>query len=59
MIATAARPLRVGIIGAGNIAQNHARGYQAAGCEIVALADRERAVAVFRAVTGELPKVTP
>lgn len=32
---------------------------EAAAREIVALADRERAVAVFRAVTGELPKVTP
>ena len=30
------RPLRVGIIGAGNIARNHVEGYRAAGAEVVA-----------------------
>lgn len=36
----AARPaLRIGIIGAGNIATDHARGYLASGAEIVAIAD--------------------
>lgn len=34
-----ARPLRVGIIGAGNIARNHVEGYRAAGAEVVAIAD--------------------
>ena len=33
------RPLRVGIIGAGNIARNHVQGYRAAGAQIVAIAD--------------------
>jgi predicted dehydrogenase len=32
-------PLRVGIIGSGNIARNHVRGYRAAGAQIVAIAD--------------------
>lgn len=33
------RPIRVGIIGAGNIARHHVRGYLAAGAQVVALAD--------------------
>ncbi len=33
------RPLRVGIIGAGNIARNHVKGYLAAGAQVVAIAD--------------------
>jgi len=44
------RPLRVGIIGVGNIAANHARGYQAAGARIVALADPASAALARRAV---------
>jgi len=50
--ATASRarqPLRVGIIGTGNIAANHARGYMAAGAEIVALADPSTVALVRRA----------
>ena len=39
MAATVPRPLRVGIIGAGNIAENHFKGYRAAGAEVIALAD--------------------
>jgi len=35
------RPLRVGIIGAGNIARNHVEGYRAAGVEVVAIADTQ------------------
>ncbi len=35
------RRLRVGIIGAGNIARNHVEGYRAAGAEIVAIADTQ------------------
>jgi predicted dehydrogenase len=35
----AARPLRVGVIGVGNIARNHVEGYRAAGVEVVAIAD--------------------
>ncbi len=37
--ATEVRPLRVGIIGAGNIARNHVKGYIAAGAQVVAIAD--------------------
>ena len=37
--ATDTRPLRVGIIGAGNIARNHVKGYLAAGAQVVAIAD--------------------
>ena len=36
---TDAGPLRVGIIGAGNIARNHVKGYRAAGARVVAIAD--------------------
>ena len=32
-------PMRVGIIGAGNIARNHMKGYTAAGAHVVAIAD--------------------
>ena len=32
-------PMRVGIIGAGNIARNHVKGYTAAGAHVVAIAD--------------------
>ena len=39
MATTEPRPLRVGIIGAGNIAENHFKGYRAAGAEVIALAD--------------------
>jgi predicted dehydrogenase len=39
MADVATRPLRVGIIGAGNIARYHLRGYRAAGAQIVAIAD--------------------
>lgn len=57
MTGEAPRPLRVGIIGAGNIAQNHARGYQAAGCEIVALADPSQAALDRRSVEWRVPHV--
>jgi predicted dehydrogenase len=33
------RPIRVGIIGTGNISRNHVAGYRAAGAEIAAIAD--------------------
>lgn len=36
---TPGTPLRVGIVGAGGIANQHYRGYQAAGAEVVAFAD--------------------
>ena len=39
MTAALPPPLRVGIIGAGNIAENHFKGYRAAGAEVIALAD--------------------
>ena len=43
------RPLRVGIIGTGNIAAHHVRGYLAAGAEIVAIADPSAARLARRA----------
>lgn len=45
----AARPLRVGIIGAGRIARNHVEGYRAAGAEVVAIADTQAQTLVQRA----------
>ena len=42
-------PLRVGIIGAGNIARNHVKGYRAAGAQIVAIADTNPATRETRA----------
>lgn len=44
------RPVRVGIIGSGNIARNHAEGYQAAGAEIIGLADIDAAVLARRSL---------
>ena len=43
-----ARPLRVGIIGAGNIARNHVKGYKAAGAQVVAIADTNPATLATR-----------
>jgi predicted dehydrogenase len=43
------RPLRVGIIGAGNIARNHLKGYRAAGAQVVAIADTNPATRETRA----------
>ena len=43
------RPLRVGIIGAGNIARNHVKGYVAAGAQVVAIADTNPATLETRA----------
>lgn len=48
-LAGAARPLRVGIIGAGNIARNHVEGYRSAGAQIVAIADTQAQTLVRRA----------
>jgi predicted dehydrogenase len=47
--AATARPLRVGIIGAGNIARNHVEGYRAAGVRIVGIADTQPATLERRA----------
>lgn len=44
------RPVRVGIIGSGNIARNHVEGYQAAGAEIVGLVDIDAAVLARRSL---------
>ena len=41
--------LRVGIIGAGNIARNHVEGYRAAGAEVIAIADTAPQVLARRA----------
>ncbi len=49
------RPPRVGIIGAGNIAQQHVRGYQAAGASIVAIADPSTEVLERRAAEWSVP----
>ena len=49
------RPLRVGIIGAGNIARNHAKGYLAAGVQIVAIADTHPATLEKRATEWSVP----
>jgi len=44
----AGRPVRVGIIGTGNIANDHVAGYRAAGAEIIGLADIDPAVLARR-----------
>jgi predicted dehydrogenase len=48
--ATEVRPLRVGIIGAGNIARNHVKGYLAAGAQVVAIADTNPATLETRSL---------
>ncbi|MET0772297.1 MAG: Gfo/Idh/MocA family oxidoreductase [Candidatus Limnocylindrales bacterium] len=47
--ARTAPTLRVGIIGAGNIARNHVQGYRAAGAEVIAIADTMPQVLARRA----------
>ncbi len=44
------RPVRVGIIGSGNIARNHVEGYQAAGAEILGLVDIDPTVVARRSL---------
>jgi predicted dehydrogenase len=44
------RPVRVGIIGSGNIARNHVEGYRAAGAEIAAIVDVDADVLARRAL---------
>lgn len=44
------RPVRVGIIGSGNIARNHVEGYEAAGAEVVGLVDVDADVLARRAL---------
>lgn len=51
----ARRPLRIGIVGTGGISEQHGRGYQAAGCEIVAVADPDPAARARRATQWQAP----
>jgi len=50
-----APPLRVGIIGAGNIARNHVKGYKAAGAQVVAIADTNPVTLETRAAEWSVP----
>jgi predicted dehydrogenase len=50
------RPVRVGIIGSGNIARNHVEGYQAAGAEIVGLVDVDTSVLARRALEWKVER---
>ena len=50
------RPVRIGIIGSGNIARNHVEGYLAAGADVIGLVDVDTAVLARRSLEWKVER---